>query len=492
MLLLPGRSGGISGSAAGSGPDASRSQARSAASPAEPSGERSSGASTKESIRATSLAVQARNLSTAPWQSNESLRVHRRLLARPAAGMAPPAGAAAVRRLAAPAGWPETYREDAREPSVAGFKSTERYIASRDLEVAVNAAVTLQRPLLVKGEPGTGKTVLALRGRPGARPSADRVAHQVHHQGAAGPVRIRRGVPPARRPAGRRARARHRQLHRPRQAVGRVRGRRAGGAADRRDRQGRYRVPQRPAAGTRSHAVLRLRDPQDGGGEAAPGGDHHLEQREGAAGRLPAPLLLPLHPLPRPRDDGADRPRALSRHPQGPDARGAERVLPDPRGAGPEEEAGHLGAAGLAEAADGRGHAARGAAQQGHPPDHPAAVRRAAEERAGRASVRAPGVPGTPRQPDVRPFHPGAAAGRPAHLHHRIPHSARRDAARRGGLQRRGFLLPGPRHAGEGRAASGPVRPGLRALLQGPGSRPMGSRCRTCRRSGCASWRRSC
>jgi MoxR-like ATPase len=44
---------------------------------------------------------------------------------------------------------------------VARFKSTERYIASRDLEVAVNAAVTLQRPLLVKGEPGTGKTVLA-------------------------------------------------------------------------------------------------------------------------------------------------------------------------------------------------------------------------------------------------------------------------------------------------------------------------------------------
>ena len=42
-----------------------------------------------------------------------------------------------------------------------GFQSTERYIASRDLEVAVNAAVALQRPLLVKGEPGTGKTVLA-------------------------------------------------------------------------------------------------------------------------------------------------------------------------------------------------------------------------------------------------------------------------------------------------------------------------------------------
>ena len=44
---------------------------------------------------------------------------------------------------------------------MSGFQGTERYIASRDLEVAVNAAVALQRPLLVKGEPGTGKTVLA-------------------------------------------------------------------------------------------------------------------------------------------------------------------------------------------------------------------------------------------------------------------------------------------------------------------------------------------
>jgi MoxR-like ATPase len=41
------------------------------------------------------------------------------------------------------------------------FRSNERYVATRELEVAVNAAVTLQRPLLVKGEPGTGKTVLA-------------------------------------------------------------------------------------------------------------------------------------------------------------------------------------------------------------------------------------------------------------------------------------------------------------------------------------------
>jgi len=41
------------------------------------------------------------------------------------------------------------------------FTGTETYVATEDLAVAVNAAVTLQRPLLVKGEPGTGKTVLA-------------------------------------------------------------------------------------------------------------------------------------------------------------------------------------------------------------------------------------------------------------------------------------------------------------------------------------------
>ncbi|MBA4748654.1 MAG: MoxR family ATPase [Sphingopyxis sp.] len=41
------------------------------------------------------------------------------------------------------------------------FEGTSDYIATDDLKVAVNAAATLRRPLLVKGEPGTGKTVLA-------------------------------------------------------------------------------------------------------------------------------------------------------------------------------------------------------------------------------------------------------------------------------------------------------------------------------------------
>jgi MoxR-like ATPase len=42
------------------------------------------------------------------------------------------------------------------------FTGTKSYIATDDLKISVNAAVTLQRPILVKGEPGTGKTQLAI------------------------------------------------------------------------------------------------------------------------------------------------------------------------------------------------------------------------------------------------------------------------------------------------------------------------------------------
>jgi MoxR-like ATPase len=44
---------------------------------------------------------------------------------------------------------------------MARFEGTKTYVATEDLRVAVNAAVALERPLLVKGEPGTGKTILA-------------------------------------------------------------------------------------------------------------------------------------------------------------------------------------------------------------------------------------------------------------------------------------------------------------------------------------------
>ena len=41
------------------------------------------------------------------------------------------------------------------------FDGSQSYVATDDLKLAVNAAIQLQRPLLIKGEPGTGKTMLA-------------------------------------------------------------------------------------------------------------------------------------------------------------------------------------------------------------------------------------------------------------------------------------------------------------------------------------------
>ena len=65
------------------------------------------------------------------------------------------------------------------------FEGTQDYVATDDLKVAVNAAVQLRRPLLVKGEPGTGKTVLAYEIAKAARRPPDRPGiRQVDHQGA--------------------------------------------------------------------------------------------------------------------------------------------------------------------------------------------------------------------------------------------------------------------------------------------------------------------
>jgi MoxR-like ATPase len=48
------------------------------------------------------------------------------------------------------------------EEVIMSFKSTENYVVSDELRLAVQAAITLEKPLLIKGEPGTGKTMLAL------------------------------------------------------------------------------------------------------------------------------------------------------------------------------------------------------------------------------------------------------------------------------------------------------------------------------------------
>ncbi len=89
------------------------------------------------------------------------------------------------------------------------FTGTKDYVATDDLKIAVNASIVLERPLLIKGEPGTGKTVLAEEVAKALGAPLLTWHIKSHHQGAAGPLRIRRGVAAARQPARRRQGFRH-------------------------------------------------------------------------------------------------------------------------------------------------------------------------------------------------------------------------------------------------------------------------------------------
>ena len=144
------------------------------------------------------------------------------------------------------------------------FQGSQNYVATQDLMLAVNAAITLKRPLLVKGEPGTGKTMLAeevarrwaCRCCSGTSSRTTKAQQGLYEYDAVSRLRDSQ--------LRRRARQGHPQLHRQGRAVAGLHGRAAGGAADRRDRQGRHRVPERPAARARPHGVLRLRDARAG------------------------------------------------------------------------------------------------------------------------------------------------------------------------------------------------------------------------------------
>jgi MoxR-like ATPase len=179
------------------------------------------------------------------------------------------------------------------------FEGSQHYVATDDLKLAVNAAVTLQRPLLLKGEPGTGKTMLAEEVAAALGLPLLAMAHQVDDQGAAGPLRVRR-----------RGALRDSQLGDP-------------GSSDIEN----YIKQGQALAGLRGRApVALLIDEIDKAdiefpndllreldrmefyvyetGQTIARRQRPLvfitsQQREGAARRLPAPLLLPLHPLPR-------------------------------------------------------------------------------------------------------------------------------------------------------------------------------------------------
>ena len=135
---------------------------------------------------------------------------------------------------------------------------------------------------------------------------------------------------------------------------------------------------------------------------------------------------------------------------------------------GPEEEALDLGAARLDQAAGRRGHRARGAAQHGCQEGDSDPARRAAEERAGRAPVRAAGVHAPPRALKARCACWCTFSSRcvpPAYRWRITEFLTLLEALQRarGAALGAGVLLPGARLPGQGRAPLRPLRSGLRA-----------------------------
>ena len=192
------------------------------------------------------------------------------------------------------------------------FKGTKTYVAGDELKTAVNAAIALERPLLVKGEPGTGKTLLAEE--IAAAIGAPFIAWHVKST-----TRAQQGL----YEYDAVSRLRDSQLGDPR-------------VSDIANyiRRGKlweaFVSPVRPVLLIDEIDKADIEFPNDllleldqmefhvyetgeTVGPRSADRPHHLQQREGAAGRVPAPLLLPLHPLSRPRDDAPDRRGALSR-----------------------------------------------------------------------------------------------------------------------------------------------------------------------------------
>ena len=230
--------------------------------------------------------------------------------------------------------------------------------------MAVNAAVTLGRPLLIKGEPGTGKTQLAAE----IARALQRPLYEWHikstskaHQGLYEYDAV--------------SRLRDSQLGE--EKVHDIRNYIMKGSlweAFESDVQPVLLIDEIDKADIEfPNDLLRELDRMEFfvhetrelvKARHRPDHPHHQQQREGAAGCVPAPLLLPLHPLSGCGDDGEDRARALPGSEDGAAARGAHVLLQRARDAGTAQEAFDLRAARLDQTTARRGHPARSAARR--------------------------------------------------------------------------------------------------------------------------------
>ena len=295
----------------------------------------------------------AANLTTPPDGAKPKLTMRRRRLRR-ASGVLPPSAncPCAVEPLCSAA--------FSKEHRRMRFEGTRTYVATDDLKVAVNAADhAASGRCWSRASPAPARPMLAEEIADGARRAADRMARQVDHQGAAGPLRIRRGRAPARLPARRRARPRHPQLHQARASSGR---------RSPRDERPVLLIDEIDKADIEfPNDLLQELDRMEfyvyetgetvAGARAARSSSSPRTTRRSCPTPSCAAASSTTSASPTRETMQRDRRRALPGHQEARWSREALRhLLRDPRGAGPEEEALDLRAARLAQAAARRGH----------------------------------------------------------------------------------------------------------------------------------------
>jgi MoxR-like ATPase len=272
------------------------------------------------------------------------------------------------------------------------FEGTDSYVATQDLMMAVNAAITLERPLLIKGEPGTGKTMLALE----VAKALKRPLYEWHIKST--------------------TKAQHGLYEY--DAVSRLRDSQLGDPKVHDIKNYIVRGMLWNAFESDAHSVL-LIDEVDKADIEFPNDllreldrmEFYVYETQQLVKARHRPLVIITSNNEKELPDAFLR-RCFFHYIRFPDKEtmekivrvhfpGAEEVAAEgsagsifrnSRCAGAQEETLDVRAARLAEAAAGRRHSARSAAQPGNAQDHPAAARGALEERAGCAFIRAAGV----------------------------------------------------------------------------------------------------